>query len=266
MKLPAALEQLLAEAEAEPFIGWDFAWLKGRMTVDPPPWNYKALVVDRERQSPDLLDLGTGGGEWLAGLAHRPARTVATEGWAPNVPVAAARLRSLRVAVLHVEGARDNAEQIPDEPSGHLPFRQGEFHLVIARHEAFVAAEVERVLAPGGHFLTQQMGSGRDDFYRLLELPLPPPPHRPWNLDLAVEQVRATGLQILDCGEGEEISWFEDVGALVWYLKAIPWTIPGFALRSHRPRLAALHERIAVEGPLRVRMECFWLEAVKPMA
>jgi hypothetical protein len=40
----------------------------------------------------------------------------------------------------------------------------------------------------------------------------------------------------------------------------------GFTPATHRPRLAALHARIAAEGPLRVGQQRFWLEAVKPAA
>jgi hypothetical protein len=75
----AEFERLIAEAEAHPFSGWDFSWLGGRTITSSLPWNYDALVLSRARTSPDLLDLGTGGGEWLAGLPHRPDRTVATE-------------------------------------------------------------------------------------------------------------------------------------------------------------------------------------------
>jgi SAM-dependent methyltransferase len=264
--MPDDLDSLLAQAEDQPFSGWDFSWLTGRVTEQPPPWDYTALVAKRARRSPDLLDLGTGGGEWLAGLPSRPPVTVATEGWPPNVAVAAARLRPLGVVVVQVEAAPDNADQASGEPSGRLPFRTSTFHLVTDRHESFVAAEVARVLAPGGRFVTQQVGSGNDDdIYRLLAL-APPPPARRWDLGVAVGQVQAVGLEVGGGGAGEGVYWFADVGALVWYLKAIPWTVAGFTPAAHRPRLAALHARIAAEGPLRVRQQRFWLEAVKPTA
>jgi SAM-dependent methyltransferase len=264
--LPTDLDGLLAQAEAQPFTGWDFSWLSGRMTIQPPPWDYTALVAERAGRSPDLLDLGTGGGEWLAGLAGRPPVTVATESWPPNVAVAATRLRPLGVAVVQVEDAPDNADQIGSEPRGRLPFRTGALHLVCNRHESFVAAEVARVLAPAGRFITQQVGTGNDDdLYRLLGLP-PPQSARPWNLSVAAGQVQAAGLEVGGGGAGEEIYWFADVGALVWYLKAVPWAVAGFTPAAHRPRLAALHARIAAEGPLRVGQQRFWLEAVKPAA
>ena len=92
--MAADLDRLLAEAERQPFVGWDFSWLGERRQVRPVGWDFRALVSEQAGNSPDLLDMGTGGGEWLSRLTVRAPRTVAIEGWAPNVPVAARRLRN----------------------------------------------------------------------------------------------------------------------------------------------------------------------------
>ena len=52
--------------------GWDWDWLGARPTSSPLPWSYREIVQRLARDSPDLLDLGTGGGEWLAKLATLP--------------------------------------------------------------------------------------------------------------------------------------------------------------------------------------------------
>jgi len=39
-----AFDQLVAEAEALPFSGWDFSALNGRWEEDPPPWDYRSIV------------------------------------------------------------------------------------------------------------------------------------------------------------------------------------------------------------------------------
>ena len=259
-------ELLIAEAEAQPFVGWDFSWLAERMVTQPLPWDLGGLVVERARQSPDLLDLDTGGGEWLAALAYRPARTVATESYPPNVPLAARRLHPLDVSVVRIAGAPDNNVQRVLESQCQLPFRSGSFHLVTNRHASFVATEVAWILATGGRFITQQVGDRNDDdFYRLLRLPQPAPSPRPWGLSLAVAQVEAAGLRLLGSGEGDQVSSFADVGAFAWYLKAIPWTVPGFSISAFRRRLEDLHARIERYGPLQVRQSRFWLEATKPI-
>ncbi len=258
----AEFTSLLQEAQAQHFRGWDFSWLGPRMASTPLPWNYDATVLDRARVATDMLDMGTGGGEWLAALPLRPPRTVATEGWEPNVDVAGNLLRPLGVTVVRVESAPDNVNQEPVEPRGALPFASRSFDLVVNRHEAFVAGEVARVLAPGGRFVTQQVGSRSSDFHRLLGLRLPPP-SRHWNLELAIEQVQRAGLTVVDSSESEQVISFADVGAVAWYLKAIPWEVPGFSLDRDRAALLDLHRRIEAGGHAAVRQPAFFLEAVK---
>jgi len=251
------VDELLAEAAARPLVGWDFSWLGDRLAVEPLPWDFDAIVDSATRRSPDLLDLGTGGGEWLASLPHRPPRTVATESWPPNVPVAERRLGPLEVEVVQVEPARDNTEQAPGEADGGLPFADGSFHLVVSRHESYVAAEIARVLGPGGRFLTQQLAPGTDDFARLLGLPAPDAPL--FDLELALRQVEDTGLDPVDSAEAVQTLTFGDVGALAWYLRAIPWTVPDFDLETSHDRLRRLHDS---SEPLRARLYAFRLEAI----
>ncbi len=257
-------ESLIDEAEAQPFVGWDFSYLGNRMVTEPLPWNYNELVVTRARRSPDLVDLDTGGGEWLGALPYHPEVTVATESYAPNVTVAARRLRTLGVNLLHLDSAPDNNVQKVPESRGQLPFRTGSLHLVCNRHSSFVAAEVSRVLALGGRFITEQVGDpSNSDFGSVLNLSLPAPPPRPWNLPIAMAQMEAAGLQVIASGEGKQVISFADVGAFAWYLKAIPWIIRGFSIQASKGRLKELHSEIKRSGPLRVRHPGFWLEAVK---
>lgn len=91
----ADLDELIAEAEAHPMEGWEWDWRGARLTSSPLPWSYREIVQRLARDSPDRLDLGTGSGEWLAKLATLPTHIVATEGWAPNVARARARLEPL---------------------------------------------------------------------------------------------------------------------------------------------------------------------------
>lgn len=259
-----SFERLLREAAATPIEGWDFSRLGNRISTKPRPWDFKRIVEEHARRAPNLLDMGTGGGEWLASLSYRPPRTVATEAWHPNLDLARARLRQLGVTVVWYESARDNAVQTPDERRGRLPFPSASFDLIANRHETFLAREVARVLTPGGAFLTQQTGGNYDEFYDALALARPERSRREWSLALASEQLRQARLQIVDGAEDEKETTFADVGALAWYLRAIPWAVAGFSIESHRPHLQLLHERIDSEGPITLRQPTFWLKAVKP--
>lgn len=257
-----SFDVLLTEADALPVGGWDLSALGDRISIGPLPWDFDATVTQHARAAPDLLDIGTGGGEWFASLAHRPARTVATEGWPPNVDVAGRRLRPLGITVVATEPAPDNVDQ--DESCGRLPFPSDSFALVTSRHESFVASEIARVLVSGGRFLTQQVGGEHGDFYEALELSRPPVRQRRWTVRLAEEQLASAGLRVVDSGGATQVTSFADVGAFAWYLKLIPWTVENFSVETHRPQLERLHERIAADGPLNVRLPAFWLKAVKP--
>ena len=246
----ASYEELEAEALAAPVAGWDFSWLAGRSSTEPLPWSYRREVARYAGSAGSaglgaaVLDMGTGGGEVLSRLlpllgprpGSRPVRVVATEAWAPNVPVAAARLRPLGIPVVQNESAPNNTS--PDGPGGRLPFRNGAFGLVINRHEAFRAAEVSRVLAPGGAFVTQQVDfSSYEGLYQLLGLTVPA--QRDSWLPLARRQVADAGLREVTAIGGEEVEKFNDVAAVIYYLRVISWAIPGYSLPAYRERLRA---------------------------
>jgi len=67
-------DALVTQAEAEPFSGWDFSWLRGQWREGHTSWDFGATVRERFAQADALLDMGTGGGEFLASLAPLPAR------------------------------------------------------------------------------------------------------------------------------------------------------------------------------------------------
>ena len=255
----AKFERLLDEAAARPMVGWDFSWLGERMTTSQPDPHYDEWVSQAIHDVPDLLDMGTGGGEWLANLSHRPPRTVATEGWAPNVQVARDRLSPFGIEVHPVGGGPDNAGQqigagIPAPGSdGALPFLDASFHLIVNRHESFVAAEVRRLLVPGGLFITRQIGDGTGTAIRSeLGLPVVRPLHVPWTRELATDQLRAAAFHIEDATDAVQSTLFDDAAAFGWYVASVPWYVDGFAIDRSRDALRALQERI--DGGHRIRI------------
>ena len=264
-----SFEDLIAEAQATPMTGWDFGFLRGRSATTPLPWQYGAVVADHLPGEMPMLDLGTGGGEVLAGLPTRPALTVAAEGWPPAVPVAARRLRPLGIPVICYRGAPDNSDQYPVTvpaagPPDRLPFGDAAFGLVLSRHESFRASEVARVLAPGGYFVTQQVDLHDDDDYRTaLGLAVEPGPAQSW-LPQARQQVRAAGLAEERAERAVQQVSYSDVGALAWYLfQAVPWIVPEAGLAACEPALRRLHEQLR-EEPFTARANRFFLIARKP--
>src|SRR5512136_1564703 len=49
--------------EQEPFSGWDFSHLDGRMIEEQAPWSYSRRAAELMLVSKAVIDLGTGGGE-----------------------------------------------------------------------------------------------------------------------------------------------------------------------------------------------------------
>lgn len=256
-------EALIAEAVSQPMEGWDFSWLEKRAPITQKlPWNYGALAGEAAREAKRMLDMGTGGGEFLRGLRPRVAFTVADEAWPPNVPVAASNLRTHGIPVVQDEGAPDNMDQAEDPMRGRLPYRAEAFDVVLNRHESFASAEVHRVLRAGGMFTSQQVDFHTyDDLYDALELDLPPQEDS-W-LPLAVSQVEAAGLEVRDARQGEEIQSFGDVGGFVWYLLSVSWSVPEFDLERCDAALRRLHERMK-DAPLPVRQRRLLVVATKP--
>ncbi len=74
-----SFDDLVDEAAAVDVTGWDFGWLRGRATEQRPTWGYQQLMSDRLTTAASALDLQTGGGEVLAGVATFPPTMVATE-------------------------------------------------------------------------------------------------------------------------------------------------------------------------------------------
>jgi SAM-dependent methyltransferase len=256
-----AFDELISDALSAPFSGWDFSWLAGRSATERLPWSYERELARRAALADILLDMGTGGGERLSALAPRPRRTVATEAWPPNVPVAAARLHPVAVPVVQDEGAPDNTRQDGSE-RGRMPFADGAFALVASRHEAFRAAEVARVLEPGGTFITQQVDyHAYDDLYQIVGLQVPEQPDS-W-LPLALRQVREAGLIVRGAVRGAERHDFRDVGALVYYLRVVGWAIPEYSLHGCKAALRAAHETPEL-WPASFRQRHFLLVAAKP--
>lgn len=252
----SAFFQYLQAEYAHPFSGWDFSYLDGRMVEDLSSltWDYRAAIQARLPRVHSLLDMGTGGGEFLASLKPLPADTCATEGYKPNIPVARQRLEPLGVSVYEV-----------DEDFPALPLEDEHFELVIDRHEAYAPGEVYRVLKHGGLFINQQVdGAGHfDDFNQLFGAPAGQNwPH--WRLPHAIKELEQAGFEILEQAEARPAVRFSDVGAFVYYLKAIPWQINDFSLEKYLPQLEMLHEQIQREGSVVVHSHYFYIMARKP--
>jgi hypothetical protein len=233
-------DQLMAEGlnlDVEAY--WGAGLLPGRFRADDPSWSYHEMARGILSEAEAALDMGTGEGGVLASLAPLPELTVAYEEWWPTVPAARSRLSHLGVHLVIALGSNDNAPlpNTADRPG--LPFRAGAFDVVLNRHEAFDPFEVRRIVKTHGRFLTQQVGSDEAASVRtLLGLPVD---NREWTAATAVSQLEAAGWVIEERREERLRITFADIGALIGYVRSIPWAFEDLDWASVKPRLLQLH-------------------------
>lgn len=245
-------EDYIREATEWQLSGWNFDSYQRRWVEQSPSWSYRALVCRRIEVSKALLDMGTGGGEFLASIEDLPVKTYATDGYRPNVPIARARLEPMGIRLIEFESDAD------------LPLENEAFDLIVNKHESFVAEEIFRILKPGGVFLTQQVG-GRDNF-ELNNLLASPVKNEFIDNDLhtVMSSLSAVGFDLLDFNEEHPPTKFTDIGAVIVFLRAIPWQIPGFSIDAYMDKLFELHQKIQGDGELIVSSHRYFVEARKP--
>ena len=135
---------------------------------------------------------------------------------------------------------------------------------VIDRHEAYLSAEVFRILRSGGRFITQQCGG--TNYLELNDLlGIPRPSYEPWGLEAAKAQLQSAGFEQVSGREQFHTTLFRDVGAVVYYLRTVPWQVPDFRVSKHLGSLREIHRQIETSGPLKTRAHHFLVEAVKPL-
>ncbi len=247
-----ALVEAWKDEERQPFSGWDFSYLAGRMLEEQPPWSYAARAAELMHRAASVIDLDTGGAERFLELReHWPAQVVATENYPPNVRLAGERLLPLGA---HVVDA-------PVTARGPLPFAGGAFDLVLNRHSGINAGEVARILSPGGTFLTQQVhGLWARDLLAAFDAEPQWPDATP---EKNVPQLRAAGLDIVDVQDWSGRFSFTDVGAIVYYLRAVPWLVPGFSVATHLKYLLALQRLMESGERLEYVARKYLIEAYK---
>ena len=249
-------ERLISDARSWRMTGWDFSRFRGRWIEEEPPWDFGKLVRDEFPGSNNLLDIGTGGGEFLSSLVPLPRFTLATEGWKPNVQVARKKLHSIGVQVIETF-CEDNTAS---HQNGALPFQSGSFDLIIDRHESFVAGEVLRALRKDGIFLTQQVGTR--NLIEINEFLGAPLPKGDWDLTECKRQAENAGLRVEYTRDVELKSSFKDVGAVLGYILSAPWQVPGFSIDGYMTGLRKLHDLIEKDGFFDATATRFVLKAV----
>jgi len=248
-----SFEYLVDEAASVDVSGWDFSWLDGRASEQRPSWGYQRLLAERLAEALAALDIQTGGGELLAGVSVFPATMVATESWPPNVRLATARLHPRGVVVV-----ADTSEPL-------LPFGDEAFDLVSSRHPATVWwTEIARVLRPSGMYFAQHVGPlSNVELYEFF-LGSQPPGSQARARNVEAGAARAAGLAVIEMRVERLRVEFFDIGAVVYFLRKVIWTVPDFSVDRYRGQLRDLHRRIEDDGSFVSHSSRVLVEARKP--
>ena len=252
MKINEWIKNWKAEEEIAHIHGWDFSHIDGRYTEqDDLPWDYRKEILRYLKPEMRILDIDTGGGEFLLSLNHPYEHTAATENYPPNVDLCRETLLPLGIDFRAADG------------KGVLPFEDASFDMVINRHGDFNPSEIHRVLKRGGLFITQQVGAENDrELVELLcgqtDLPFPDQ-----YLKITIDRFSQTGFEILDGRECFRPIRFYDVGALVWFARIIEWEFPGFSVDGCLDRLLQAKEILDHQGVITGRIHRFILKCAK---
>jgi len=217
------------------FSGWDFSYVKERMVEDKLPWSYKNIVENNFVGKNTLLDMDTGGGELLCSLSNLPKNVYATEGYEPNIAIAEKRLKEKNIILK------------PIKDDNKIPFDNEYFDIIINRHGSYDIRELKRTLKKDGLFITQQVGSlNCIDMNMALEAKMPD--FVEWCLVKNIEMFKDAGMEITEYGEHIGKIRFNDIGAIVYYLKCIPWQIKDFSVTQYYKKLEIINEIIEKNG------------------
>ena len=82
--------------------------------------------------------------------------------------------------------------------------------------------------------------------------------------DRGAAQAQAAGLEVTRLESQALRVEFFDVGAVIYFLRKVLWTVPDFSVERYRGRLAALHEQIEADGQFTCHAQRYLIEARRP--
>ncbi|WP_226666281.1 methyltransferase domain-containing protein [Metabacillus litoralis] len=218
------------------FEGWDFSHIKYSWENEALPWNYAKIIKNYLSKDLQLLDMGTGGGEFLLTLNHPYEKTSVTEGWKPNIELIKSKLVPLGIKLA------------PIGDDDIIDYSDNSFDMIINRHESFNIEEVKRVLKPNGVFITQQVGGENGNRLSKILIPNFQPKYETHNLMNTLHDLKENDLDIMFAEEVFPYQKFFNMKALIYYAKVIKWEFPGFSVENHYIQLLTVYNELKKNG------------------
>lgn len=123
--------------------------------------------------------------------------------------------------------------------------------MVTSRHPVTVHwKEISRVLRPGGTYLAQHVGP--QSVFEVVEYFLSEQPNAvrmARHPDFDVEAAKQAGLEITDLRFEKLRIEFQDIAAVIYFLRLVIWMVPAFTVDAYLPKLREMHELILAQGP-----------------
>ncbi len=247
------LKEWLQEESAAHIHGWDFSHIHGKYEEENDlPWDYRQIINHYLEADMKLLDIDTGGAEFLLSLNHPYRNLSATENYPPNVELCREKLLPLGIDFREAD------------VYNQLPYDDETFDIVINRHGDFNEKEIWRVLKPKGIFITEQIGAENDrELVELLLNDVPPLPFPKLYLNVIQDSFEKVGFNTLKADEAYCPIKFWDVGALVWFAHIIEWEFPNFNVKECLSNLYHTQEVLEQNGVIEGRVHRFLLVVQK---
>lgn len=135
---------------------------------------------------------------------------------------------------------------------------------MISRHPVVVWwDEIHRVLQPGGMYFAQHVGP--HSLRTLTEFLMGAVPEfSARDVEIERRAAESAGLVVERMTlERTRVAFF-DVGAVVYFLRLVPWIVPGFTVPKYRERFRELHETIDRDGTFETTSSRTLVEAHRP--
>jgi hypothetical protein len=100
----------------------------------------------------------------------------------------------------------------------------------------------------------------------LFEYFLGPQPHKWAELQPETQstEAHAAGLQVVQMRMERLRAEFFDIGAVIYFLRKVIWTVPDFSVDRYRERLREMHDQIEANGRFVAHSTRLLVEARKP--
>lgn len=233
-------EELLKYLETEEkksFKGWDFSYLDNRWSEEKLPWDYKQIVLEYLKPTDKLLDMGTGGGEFLLTLNHPYENTTVTEGYMPNYKLCLEKLVPLGIKVYNYA----KEEKL-------LEIKNNTFDIVINRHESYNEKELYRILKPGGMFITQQVGAFNNKELATFFDENHKDQFPEMTVAASIKRLKENNFKIIYSNEYFPILKFYDLGAIAYFANIIKWEFINFNVKDNIDKFLILQEELNQKG------------------